>query len=155
MRATLCFLALAVALGVACGDPTGPEDVAGTYTLQTVNGSGPPWFTLHSSGQGTFNGQPVLVEQTIELISGSLHLHGDATFSATSILRETLVARSLTGGIVMDSVVTLPPETVGGTYTVTGRTIQLAFSDGTVHTGSLSGRVLTMIVDGVAWVYER
>ena len=62
----------------ACGDDgTGLENIAGTYTLQTVDGEE----------------LPVVLEETEtslrEITAGSLTLNQDATCSGVSVFRET------------------------------------------------------------------
>ena len=73
------FLAFLVFGLVACGDDgTGLEDIAGTYTLQTVDGGGLP-AVLEETGT-TF---------LLEITAGSVTLNQDMTCSVISMFRVT------------------------------------------------------------------
>jgi hypothetical protein len=146
---------LAIAVGVACGDATGPATVAGTYTLQTVGGSALPLHLAIWSAMGTVNGEDVIIDNTLELTSGTLRFDRDATFAATHVYRTTGISYSLDTGEPVDTAVTTDPVTDSGTFTVTGTSVQMTFSDGTAYTGSLSGDLFTISWDGVGWVYGR
>lgn len=96
----LCALALA-----ACGGgdkSTGPGgSIAGTYTMQTVNGSAPP-VTIFQVGT-----------DKVEVTGGSVTMNADNTFSGVTSIRET------SGGEA------LPVETFTctGTYTRSGSAV--------------------------------
>ena len=156
-RISLLVTLLAVSLGIACENLIGPEAVAGTYTLQTVNGEHSPWFTAMSTRSeiDPVSGEQIWIEMTLEWTSGSLHLNSDTAFSVTHVFRTTEVFIGLTTGDTLNTTVTTDPDTQSGTFSVTDTSIQLTYADGTVYTASLSGDVLTMMVDGVAWVWER
>ena len=119
-----------------------------------VDGSGPPWFTATSTSALIVDDELVYAETTTEWASGSLQLTGDATFSNTSVLRETVVLTNNLG-IPIDTTATTIPDTRSGTFSVTGTSIQLTYTNGTVNTASLLDDVLTVIVKGAVWVYER
>jgi len=90
MRAVI--VALVAALGVACGDTTRPEDVSGTYMLQTVNGVRSPFSTTTLPFRVvTVDGRDLVAQQTVAFVSGSLELGDDATCSATDVERITEV----------------------------------------------------------------
>jgi hypothetical protein len=144
---TVAFMLLVVgALGVACDGTTEPESLVGTYTLQTVDGEGPPWW---AAGGAYFDPNAGWVEDVMEWTEGSLALHSDGTLRMTLVMKRTI--RFLNLG---DSTVTTNPVVRSGTYTVTGKSIQLTF-DNTMHDGTVSGRRLTLMVDGVPWVFAR
>jgi molecular chaperone DnaK (HSP70) len=104
---------------------------------------------------GIVDGEDVVVENTIELTSGTLRFNSDATFAVTHVYRTTGISYSMTTGEPVDTAVTTDPVTESGTFTVTGTSVQMTFSNGTANTGSLSGDLLTVSVDGVAWLYGR
>jgi len=99
-------------------------------------------------------GEQVWVETTQEIISGSLRLNEDATFSATLTWRITVKAFRNTGEEIRTDVTT-DPRTESGTFTVTGTSVRLTYSNGPVLTGTISGGALTITVEDVPWVYER
>jgi hypothetical protein len=79
MRRTALLLATSL-LVAACSDSSGPsgDSINGTYALRTVNGQNLPF--------------PVLVIGTdfrLEVLSGSLTVNGNGTFSFQLTLRET------------------------------------------------------------------
>jgi hypothetical protein len=151
----LVLAVLSLAFVAACGEVTGPEDVAGTYTLQTVGGSPPPWLTFIFTEALTIDGEPGYADHTVEWVSGLLQLNSDATFSAKRIFRETTVFYDGWFNPIDTTVTTIPGDTHSGTFSVSGTSIQLTSADGTVNTALLSGDVLTLIVEGGDWVYER
>jgi hypothetical protein len=104
---------------------------------------------------GTVNGEDVIIDNTLELTSGTLRFDRDATFAATHVYRTTGISYSLDTGEPVDTAVTTDPVTDSGTFTVTGTSVQMTFSDGTAYTGSLSGDLFTISWDGVGWVYGR
>ena len=155
MRTTTAALVLIVALGVACADSHGPDDVTGTYTLRTANGSGPPFFAYTSYGQDTRDGQPVLVEQLVEWISDTLRLNEDATYRWTSTYRSTLTAVTNFGEI-LETTVTTYAANRKGTFTVAGSTVEFTPDPaGERWTGTRTGDVLTVIVQSAEYVYRR
>jgi hypothetical protein len=107
------------------------------------------------SAMGTVNGEDVIIDNTLELTSGTLRFDRDATFAATHVYRTTGISYSLDTGEPVDTAVTTDPVTDSGTFTVTGTSVQMTFSDGTAYTGSLSGDLFTISWDGVGWVYGR
>ena len=139
MRRTLATAALALltlAAG-ACGgddDSTGPNgSIAGTYTLQTVNGSPPP-ITVFELG-----------DDKIEVTGASVVINENGTFSATSTVRETDAGQVTTSSSVCSGTYTRSGSTVtftepdsnnedcGGSYTGTwsnGNTLTIAFGPG-------------------------
>ena len=107
-RVFLAFLVFGV---TACGDDgTGLEDIAGTYTLHTVDGEGLPAVL-----------DPAVLDEIgttflLEVTGGSVTLNQDMTCSFTFSLRET-----------EDGTVTRVTETAVGTYTFNNGAISLNF----------------------------
>ena len=146
MRRTLATAALALltlASG-ACGgddDSTGPNgSIAGTYTLQTINGDPPPVTLLEFD---TYK---------IEVTGASIVLNTNNTFSATSAFRET-----------DDGQVTTSNSVCAGTYTRSGSTVTFSEPEsinedcGGSYTGTWSnGNTLTVTFDaGVQAVFRK
>ena len=154
MRTATFALVLCGWLALACGDSTGPEDIFGTYALQTVDGAPSPWLLFAGGSWTTLEGEQVWVETTQEIVSGSLRLNENATFSATHTWRITARVFSATGDEIRTDV-TADPRTESGTLTVTRASVGLTYANGAVSTASISGRALTIVTEGVQWVYER
>ena len=133
-RVFLAFLVFGV---TACGDDgTGLEDIAGTYTLQTVDGEGLP-AVLDEIGT-TF---------LPEVTGGSVTLNQDMTCSFTFSLRET-----------EDGTVTRVTETAVGTYTFNNGAISLNFLmvDGFILSGSITGSTLRLTdTAGNVLIFEK
>ena len=130
-------LALVSTVLAACGDSTGPSrtgttGIAGTYNLQTVNGSPLP-YTVIQVGQ-----------DKLEVTAGRVTLTADRTFSASITFRET-----------ENGTATTTTETDSGTYTQNGTAINFAYADGTTDTAALNGNILTIAAQGIALVFRR
>ena len=124
-RVVLAFLAFGL---VACGDDgLGPEDVAGTYTLQSLDGEELP------AGFGI---------PGLEISAGSLTLNQDMTYSTSTTIVDTM------GALVSQS-------TSVGIYTLNSSgAFTLTPSQGDAASGSISGSTLTLAHDdGIVWVY--
>ena len=124
------FLASLVFGLVACGDsPTEPEDVPGTYHLQTVNKRSLPF------SDALFN----------SITAWSITLNQDMTCSE-SVTRRTLTLFT-------------SPETTKTdvcTYTFDDGAITLTFSgSGKILTGSMSGSSLTITDAGDVFVFRK
>ena len=132
MRPAALTVALAVGLLAGCGNPTGPEAIAGNYTLRTINGQDLP-FTIEAA----------LLDGKIELAAGSLRINSDNTFSLSLTLATT------EGGTT-----TSETETTTGSYTLNETAITLT-SDGETVTGSITGNTLTLIDEGLTFVYQK
>lgn len=130
--------ALALTAVAACGGsdgPTGvtPDQIAGTYSLQTVNGQSLP-LTL-----------PVGPDETITLRSGSVTLNADRSCS-----HQHDVAYTADGTTTSDN------TPVPCTYSVNGNTIVTTDSDdGTKVTGTYSDGAITTNVEGVVSIYRK
>ena len=126
-RVFLAFLVLGL---VACGDDViGPEDIAGTYTLQSVNGQSLPW------GPGS---------------RGGGH-GGEQTLNQSMTCSRILTAMLTDGG----TVVTVT-ETDVGTYTFVNGAVTLTWaSDGSTDSGSIVGSQLTLTPDGDILIFRK
>ena len=126
-RVFLAFLVLGL---VACGDDViGPEDIAGTYTLQSVNGQSLPWA----------------LEAGVEVTAGGITLNQSMTCS-----------RSLTAMLTDGGTVATVTQTDVGTYTfVTGAVTLTWASDGSTDSGSIVGSQLTLTPDGDVLIFRK
>jgi hypothetical protein len=127
---------LLIALGTACSsdDSTGPEtSVAGTWTLQTVNGFDLPYVVAQSGGD------------KVEVTADVLTVADGGAFTELTTIRVT------TGGVATTQSV---PD--AGTYTVNGTAVTFHFqSDGSSGTGTLTGNTLTVATQGVSLLYRK
>ena len=126
------LLFLLIVLSGCGGDATGPESVAGNYTLRTINGQNLPFVVVQ-----------VLVDK-IEVTAGSVRLNSDKTFSSSLTLATT------DGGTT-----TSATETQTGTYALNGTAITLVFQASSPSSGSISGNTLTIIDEGLSWVFKK
>ncbi|CAN5837201.1 hypothetical protein BH23GEM6_BH23GEM6_24240 [soil metagenome] len=135
MRKLLIFVLTTLLPLAACGDggPTDPtQSAVGTYTLVQVNGALPALLEQFPEGR-------------VDVVSGTLRLRGDRTYTETVNLQFT----PSTG------VVQTFPATENGTFTVTGSTVQFQTSDGDTYSGTLSGNTLSYNVDGFSATYQK
>ena len=136
---TVVMVTLAGGLLTACGDDddatgTGGTSIFGTYALQTIAGTSLPAVLLE------------VPDFKIEVTAGSVRLNSDNTYSISISLRLTDAGT-----------VTTETETGAGTYTASGSTIQFS-EPGTGEgpfTGSISGNTLTIIDEGVTFVFRK
>jgi hypothetical protein len=108
VRRLACIALLLAA--AACGDKsTAPKRIEGTYTLQSIDGDVLPMIYFDDPAAG----------QRVEVLSGSITISADGTFSAPWSLRVT------------DGGATAPySETCTGTYTRSGNSITRTETDG-------------------------
>ena len=101
---------LLVLAAAACGGdkPNAPKRLEGTYTLRTVNGANPPTVIYDDPASG----------QRAEIISGSITLGSDGTFSAPWSFRLT-----------DNGAVTNHSETCTGTFTRSGNHVVMEEAD--------------------------
>jgi hypothetical protein len=128
-------LLLSILLVGACSDSSGPggeSSITGTYILKTVNGSPLP-FVLIQVGS-----------DKLEIVSARLTLNSDMTFGDRSTIRLTEAGQ-----------VTTEEDMSVGTYTRTGNTVVLRFSDGAQQALVINGRALSGTIEGFSFVYER
>jgi hypothetical protein len=131
----LVSLALALTI-VACSNDSTTEptnaSVAGTWTLQTINGAPLP-FTVSSLGT-----------TKIEAVSAVFVVSANGTWTGSSQTRTTVSGQASTS--------TTPDA---GTYTLSGSTIALRSNDGTVETGTISGNTLVAVESGFTFVFTK
>jgi hypothetical protein len=140
MSRTAAKILLAVVMGFslgACHDTaasTGPDAAVGVYTLQTIDGQP----------------LPAIVDQVgndiAEVTQGSVTLDGDMTFDDVTVLR-----------ITQAGVVSNETQAAAGTWTLSGRTLELNPSDGSgVYELTWDGNdELTQTFQGFTLVYRR
>ena len=140
------FLAFLVFGLVACGDDgTGPEDIAGTYTLQTVDGKPSPFFVhINEDADG--------VREFFDFNSGHMVLGPESSCELSETITHTVLvfhqvrersSRTFTTGctfVFSNGALTL-------TYTTDERT--------TSDTGSIAGSTLTITRNMVLWVFRK
>jgi hypothetical protein len=130
----LALLALAVV--VACGDPTvpviTPSAVLGTWTLQTVNGTALP-FTLSEPGA-----------DYERLISDEIEFSAGGTYSKLSHVDVLEGSQS--------SSLTIAEQ---GGWTVDGNRVVMSFPTRPPVTATVSGAVLTYETDDNTYRYSR
>ena len=122
---------------VACGgddSTTAPTNasVAGTWTLQTINGSPLP-FTLTSVGT-----------TKVEAVSAVFVVNANGTWTGSSKTLTTINGQASTS-----------TDTDGGTYTLSGSTVALRSNDGTIETGTISGNTLTAVESVFTFVFKQ
>lgn len=127
----------AVTLLIACGDDgtTAPTttSVAGTWTLQSINGTSLPYVIAQTGADK--------IEITSDVVTAV------ATGSFTQI---TTIRTTVSGQISTQSVAD------AGTWTLNGTAVTFQFnSDGSVGTGSISGNTLTVTESGFAYIYKK
>ena len=134
MRRLLPLVALAVA--VACGSDSTTQptiaSVAGTWNLQSVNGSPLP-FTLTQTGS-----------DRLELLSGVVTANANGTYTEVAQFRTTVNGQSSTS-----------TESDAGTFTLNGTAVSLTGTQTGNINGALSGNTLTLTEQGFAWVFVK
>jgi hypothetical protein len=128
------LLAALVFTLVACGGDkaTGPQSVAGSYTLRTVNGGNPP-STIYQDTQ-----------EKLEVTDGTVVLNANNTWQGTLGVRITNLSTSQVSNLPG-----LPLS--GGTYTLNGGTLTLDDpGDQLSFTGTVSNGTLTVSSDLLA-----
>ena len=120
--------ALLVMLAACGGDSTGPNaSIAGSYTLQTVNGVNVPAVVFQDT------------QEKDELTGGNISLNTNKTWTGVLTARITDLTSSIS---------TTFNAPANGTYTSSGGTITLTDAvDGSQLTGSIGGGTLTISGD--------
>ena len=135
MRSTPRFLktfALVFAL-TGCGDSTGPSaSPEGTHTLRTVNGGALPAVIVQVGSD------------MVEVTAGQVRVNGDGTASDSYTIRVTEAGQ-----------ISSFTETDVGTWTLQGNNLRIAWASGITETFARSGDTLTMITEGITFVYRR
>ena len=126
LRTAAALTLLAVA---GCSDSTGPGDVSGSWTLQTVNGATPPAIVYEDAFY------------KLEVLYAWYDINANGTYTLTSDLRED------------DGAAFRQVEI--GTYSLDGSRITFEDDEGFSLTGTISSDRLTFSELGVTLVYER
>ena len=131
-RVFLAFLVLGL---VACGDDVmGPEDIAGTYTLQSIDGHTLPWVILQVGNT-----------YSMKVMAESITIDQNMTCS-----------RSITATLTDGGTVTTVTDTDVCTYTFVNGAIMLTWaSDGSTDSGSIVGSQLTLTPDGDILIFRK
>ena len=123
----LLVLALTVAFGLgatSCSDSTGPgSNLAGTYTLRSVNGVTPP-VTLYQSGS-----------ERLEVLGGEIRLDANGNYQGITTYRET-------SGAFQD----VYDDTIVGYWSLSGNQISLSDADfpNDPYIGTINGNSITL-----------
>ena len=125
MRKLIALCALFLAFG-AC-DSLGPDEITGTYDLETVNGSELPFGLIG-----------------IQITGGSITLRSDRSYTARTIIRTTEDDEAVTDVVVEE-----------GTWERSGNTIRLRSDAGVRTDAQLAGRTLTIDDGEIVSVYRR
>ena len=129
----LAVAALAALTITACGDdPVSPDNIAGTYQLNTINGQPLP-FTLIEDGA-----------DRLELIAGTIVLRSNSTFTDSTTLR-------LTSGTTVET----EPTVAAGTYSIDDGIITFTPDDSPPYTVTVSGSTLVQREQGLVLEYRR
>ena len=135
MRNAMAVVAV-LGLLTACGSDSSTQPtsntIAGSWALQTVNGSTLP-FTY--SQQGANKAEVLSDVATVDA-------HGAYT-------QITQVRLTINGQVTTQSL------SDAGTYTLNGTALTLKSNDGSSVTASLSGSTFTLVIDGVAYIYKK
>ena len=130
------LLSLVLATAVACGgDSTSPvtASIAGTYKLQTINGSPLPYIIVQS---GT---------DKVEFLDDQVVINDGGTYTESGHVRTTTNGVATTESIVD-----------AGTYVRTGTAITFhSTSDNTDTPGSINGNSITVVSTGLSAVYAK
>jgi hypothetical protein len=132
LRRSLLSLLLSVVV-LSCDDATGPDDLLGTWRLQSVSGQSLP-FILEQDGTRKVE----LTGETVTLLASG---------------RQTMVTsfRVTEGGNVFTE--SIPAS---GNYTVDGSTLLLTFdNDEDTYTAIVSGDTMTIDDIGLTFLYRR
>ena len=116
------------------GTGTGGTSIFGTYTLQTINWVNLPFVILQVGNDKE------------EITAGTVGLNSDNTYNFSLSLRVTQAGT-----------VTTRTDTGAGTFTATRTTVQFSDpGDGSgPFTGSISGNTLSIIDDGLEFVFGK
>lgn len=128
LRATL----LAAAFTLACGEPTSPLDLVGTYTLQSIN-SMPLPFTLQQTGA-----------TRVEVLDDVLFLTSTRNYSSVGHKRYTSYG-----------MVSLAAPVDAGTFSRRGDVIAMQSLLVGRREGTIQARSITLVQQGYTLVYTR
>jgi hypothetical protein len=130
------ILSLVLATAVACGgDSTSPinASIAGSYKLQTINGSALPYTILQVGSD------------KIEFLDDQVTVNDGGTYTESGHIRTT-----------ENGVVTTETIADAGTYVRTGTAITFhSTGDNTDTPGTFNGNSITVVSDGLSAVYVK
>ena len=132
LRRSLLSLLLSVGV-LSCGDATGPDDLLGTWRLQSVSGQSLPFILEQDATR-----KVELTGETVTLLASG---------------RQTMVTsfRVTEGGNVFTESIPAP-----GNYTVDGSTLLLTFdNDEDKYTALVNGDTMTIDDIGLTFLYRR
>ena len=141
-RVSLAFLLCSL---VACGDPgiIPPEDIAGTYTVQTINGEefrGYAFRNINPDGS-----------QSITEVNGAQVVLGPESSCDVGVTSKISVYDQ-SGFFVGETTTT---STDPCTFEFSNPAITLNYTAGRVETGSVVGSTLTLTRGDDVWVYGK
>ena len=133
MKKLLLALA-ALSLGCSSYDLTTPtqDALTGSWNLLSVNGTSLPYAPPHPGS----NMQ--------EVVADVLTLTAQNTFSEVTTIR-----------ITQDGQVTTQTVLDSGTYDFNSYVVTFDFKDGSIGSGTLKGRKMTIITSGISFDYEK
>lgn len=134
-RLSKVLIGFSLAIAACGGDATSPGSVsvAGSYALQTVNGSPLPFIVLQIGAD------------KVELLNETVTLSEGGTFTQQGALRVT-----------ESGFVSTESYADAGTYVRNGTAVAFEFnSDGSTGTGTISGNTITVAVSGFSLVYRK
>jgi hypothetical protein len=135
MRKLLLSIASLAIVGCG-GDSTGPSgSVAGTWNLQTVNGSPLPYTAAFLAGPPVYR---------LELVGDTFVAAENGTYTEAFTTRET-----------DGTTVNTTTENDTGTWTQNNANLVITASDGTASTAAISGNTITVNQNGLVAVYKR
>jgi len=146
---------VAFAAGLACSN-LGPEDVAGTYTLESVEGELLPWVTVeYRQVFDELLQRDVVVEHVDSVSGGRLELGGDGMFMQTMYGATVFNVWDADTVNLLGSSILYGPFTKRGTFTIAGSTIQSDPGQSESWSGRLRGDVLTLYLADGEYAYRR
>lgn len=136
MRLMTSVLLLATVACIVSKDdsPTAPTNasLAGTWTLQTVNGNPLP-FTIYQDGT-----------EKDDLVGDVITVTASGTFTELSTVRYTA-----NGQTFVDT------YEYSGTYVLTGTSVTYTFSDGGSRAAAISGNTFSLVDANLVYVYKK
>jgi hypothetical protein len=136
LQRSLLAFAIVLSLGMmgcdSSGDSNSEPNYSGNYILKTIDGETVPVVFIQ------------IGSDKVEITGGNHRLNSDMTFSASFTLKvtESGVSTTETGSMT-------------GTYSNNNSAFLFTYSDNTTDSGSISGDNLTIISDGVSFVFKK
>jgi hypothetical protein len=128
----LVFAAMACGSDNSTSTPTNAS-VAGTWTLQTVNGGALPYTAAPAPTK-------------VEILSNTVTATSAGTWTSTTQIRTTIGTQAPTTATQLDA----------GTYTLSGNNVAInSTANGVVGAGAISGNTLTLTQAAGVFVYKK